>query len=88
MRNTTKLPLTLGKTRFSLDKNYVNGSNPYRIERDSAERFTGVRCTVGHGELIQPPIRLEEVVMTSRPVGQKRHCFLVIGTNPVKVQEF
>ena len=41
-------------------------------------RFTGVFCTVSDGELLWPPTRQEEVVMTSRPVGQEEHCFLVI----------
>ena len=40
-----------------------------------APALTGVLCTVGDGELIQLPTQQEEVVMTSRPVGQERHCF-------------
>ena len=34
-----------------------------------------VRGTVGDEVLIQPLTQQEEVVMTSRPVGQEGHCF-------------
>ena len=42
-------------------------------------QFTGVLCTVGDGVLLEPMTQQEEVVMTSRPVGQDGHCFLVVA---------
>ena len=35
-------------------------------------------CIVGDGVLIYPLTQQEEVVMTSRPVGQEKHCSLVV----------
>ena len=46
----------------------------------STVRLTGVLCTDCDEVLIEPPTRLEEVVMTSRPVGQEGHCFFTVVT--------
>ena len=51
------------------------GQEPEAALSRSAVRLTGVPCTVSDGEQIQPPTQQEEVVMTSRPVGQEGHCF-------------
>ena len=46
-------------------------------QRSTALRYVRLECfcTVGDGELILPTTQQEEVVMTSRPVGQEEHCF-------------
>ena len=46
------------------------------------------RTVVGDGVLLLPLTQQEEVVMTSRPVGQEGHCSLVVCSSPWPRKEF